>query len=316
MDDIFSHTFDQNDIDVLFSSQAEESINLEFKRGDALDTGEHSKKEIAKDVSAFANSDGGLIIYGIEEHNHKASRLVFVNGNEVSKEWIEQIINSRIQRKIEGLIIEPVRYYQKIEQTIYVVKIPRSLNAPHMTSEKRFYKRYNFQSVEMEEYEIRNLYNRQDKTHLEIDEPKINGASRSSHAQRLDQYSLNIQIDVTNKGQTIEKLYKVEVHSPRNATDATKGYGAPPKIFSHLARYEGDHAIFTIPNSSPLFQQERATIGIVPLLVTAQNFIEINSIPFIIKLYYSSGTDEKSIILIDHFEYKGRKLTLTDFNGQ
>ena len=33
------------------------------------------KAEIAKDVSAFANSDGGIILYGIEEQEHKAHAL-------------------------------------------------------------------------------------------------------------------------------------------------------------------------------------------------------------------------------------------------
>ena len=140
MDDYLQHTFNQTDIDNYISSQAEETINLDFKRGDALRIDDKIKNEIAKDVSAFANSDGGIIVYGIEEKNFKATNFVFVNGNEVKKEWLEQVINSRIHRKIDGVIIDPIRYDNKIEHTIFVVKIPRSLNAPHMTSDKKFYR--------------------------------------------------------------------------------------------------------------------------------------------------------------------------------
>ena len=73
---------------------------------------------------------------------------------------LEQVIQSRIQRKIDGLEIIPVRFENEVKKSIYVIKIPESSLAPHMTSDKRFYKRYNFESVQMEEYEIRNLYNR------------------------------------------------------------------------------------------------------------------------------------------------------------
>ena len=43
---------------------------------------------------------------------------------------------------------------------IYVISIPQSTRAPHMASDKRFYKRFNFESVPMEEYEVRDVSRR------------------------------------------------------------------------------------------------------------------------------------------------------------
>jgi len=40
-----------------------------------LNNTERNKNEISKDVSAFANSDGGTIIYGIEEEGHLPKRI-------------------------------------------------------------------------------------------------------------------------------------------------------------------------------------------------------------------------------------------------
>jgi hypothetical protein len=303
-----NNTMTQADIDNYIHLQAEESINLDFKRGDALKIDDKTKREISKDVSAFANSDGGIIIYGIEEKNFKADNLVFVNGNIITKEWLEQIINSRIQRKIDGLIIEPIRYNGNIEQTIFVVKIPRSLNAPHMTSEKRFYKRYNFESVEMEEYEVRNLYTRQDKTHLEIGEPKISGSANALIGGKPMDFNASIQINIINKGQTIEKLYKVEVRTPRIVTIGSNPYSLQT-FFNYLVRHEETHSVFSIPNGSPLFQNELATIGTVDLKITSDNLHDLQNNPIIIRLFYSNGTEEKSFMLLDHLEFNGKKLT-------
>ena len=49
------------------TSEIEESLTLEYKSAEALDRNETKKKEITKDVSAMANSAGGIIVYGISE---------------------------------------------------------------------------------------------------------------------------------------------------------------------------------------------------------------------------------------------------------
>ncbi len=43
------------------SSESEESLTLEYKSAEALGKSEYQKHEITKDVSAMANSAGGLL---------------------------------------------------------------------------------------------------------------------------------------------------------------------------------------------------------------------------------------------------------------
>ena len=139
------------------SNQAEENIHLDFKRGDALRKDDKTKNEIAKDVSAFANSDGGIIIYGIEEIDNIATNIVPVNANETSKEWLEQVISNRIKRPLQGVIIDPIRINDSGEY-VFVVRIPKSRLRPHQTLAHRYFKRNNFESIDMEEHEVRDGY--------------------------------------------------------------------------------------------------------------------------------------------------------------
>ncbi len=54
------------------------------------------KLELSKDISAFANSAGGTILYGVEEDGHCPTRIdLGLDRNEVTKEWIEQVVNPR-----------------------------------------------------------------------------------------------------------------------------------------------------------------------------------------------------------------------------
>ena len=86
----------------------EESLTLDYKAGDALAKRNGRSKEVAKDVSAMANSAGGIIIYGIAEHSvielqHRPAAFSPVNRRDCSRETLEQIISSNIQPIIASI---------------------------------------------------------------------------------------------------------------------------------------------------------------------------------------------------------------------
>lgn len=279
----------QYDLEQLISLKVEESIYLDFKQAGSLDFSKEKKLEIGKDVSAFANSAGGLIIYGIKEDNHVADSFSFVNGNNFTKEWIEQVIQSGIQRKIEGLIIIPIRVDNDLEKSIYVVKIPESNLAPHMTN-KKFYKRYNFESVQMEEYEIRNLYNRKEKTELIIHnvpilQPKYENKGR---VDEIILFPMGFQVE--NIGKVIERYFKIVVTvNFDNYTvkwDKLNGYNVSRSFVDGISQ-------FSISNSSPIFPDEITNIGDIEFGVPTSYIPQItNQEKLTIRLLYMNEFDE------------------------
>ena len=164
----------EDDLLLMQSAQTQESLYLEFKGSLALAKNESKKTEIAKDVSAFANSAGGDILYGVSQTDTSPAIFKDIDGgldtNVIPPEWIEQVINSNIQPRIAGIRITPIElktthqgYYA------YAIHIPASDNAPHQASDKRYYKRFNFMSIPMEDYEIRDISNRTRKSELSVD---------------------------------------------------------------------------------------------------------------------------------------------------
>jgi hypothetical protein len=152
----------------LIKEEVEEDVHLDYKAADALILTDGKKNEISKDVSAFANSDGGVIIYGVLEYTgakrHKPEKISPVNRKDISKETLEQIINQKITPRVHGLVIYPIPIdREKPDEVIYVVEIPKG-NTAHQASDKRYYRRYNFQSIPMDDWEIKDIINRQDRT--------------------------------------------------------------------------------------------------------------------------------------------------------
>ncbi len=292
----------QQDIESLISLCVEESITLDYKAADSLEITDKKKSEIAKDISAFANSAGGHIIYGINEINHKPTSISPIDGIQITKEWLEQVIQTRIQRKIEGLIIQPIRINQDIKTTVYVVKVPESSLAPHMTSDKKFYKRYNFESVQMEEYEIRNLYNRKEKTKLLIDNiiTTRTQVSENNENGKTTYWQLSFQIE--NIGNAIEKYYKLAIELNFKNYSIKFDPVRNEKNFNHSVTKD-DNRIISLYGVSPIFPGETMTIGHIDFgLLDAESEKTIKNGQFQMKLHYSNGIDEMIIPLDQIFK--------------
>lgn len=148
----------------MINDKVEESLSLDYKRADALigGKGDQLTKEVTKDVSAFANSAGGIIIYGIAEGSGDAKHLPVslspISRRHFSKERLEHLINN-IQPKVAGIEIIPISLSSAVDDAAYVVSIPASTTA-HQCTDKRYYRRHNFEAVMMEDYEIRDVMNR------------------------------------------------------------------------------------------------------------------------------------------------------------
>jgi len=194
------------DIKLIVHNNVLENKELEFKACGGLQD-EH-KDEISKDVSSFANSAGGVIIYGIKEmEEDKTLRLELDEGfdinDRINKEWLENVIYSRISPKIDGIFINPIEINNG--KVIYVVVIPQSTTA-HMAGNYRYYKRRNFKSEPMEDYEVRDVMNRQNRPNLQI---------RLTAPREISiENSYIFRVLVRNTGEIMVKYFAVRISIP------------------------------------------------------------------------------------------------------
>ena len=104
--------WDENDLIHLIKDGIDENQELEYKGADSLQKTEQRKVEIGKDISAFVNSAGGIIVYGIKERSDSPPRIPIdvegIDPGQITKEWLDQVISSRVSPRIDGLRINPV----------------------------------------------------------------------------------------------------------------------------------------------------------------------------------------------------------------
>ncbi len=114
---------------------------------------------MARDVCAFANAEGGQIIYGMTEKDHEPAGLDGgIDGRIYPEIWFEQVLQQHIAPPISGLRIRHVLL--KEPMVAVVIDIPATKGDPHQVSDGRYYRRHNFNRLLMEHYEVRDAIRR------------------------------------------------------------------------------------------------------------------------------------------------------------
>jgi hypothetical protein len=257
-------------------------------------------------VSSFANTCGGLLFFGITVQRGVAKSFEHVS-YDVSLDKLNYTLQSNIYPPIEHACVKSV-VSPEIGTGVIAIKIPYSPDAPHMASDKRFYKRYDGKAVVMEEYEIRELYQKSTKPVLDFYAIlNTNGVPSMEHG-KFARVSFYPRFLVKNIGAAVERLYKVELFIPSGIYNAN--FTALQKYFCRL---EDQYSVFSYSNESPLFQHELATVFEANLVVDKQSFGIFSKNDIIIKLYNSHGIKTKYRHIAQTFLYRNEQLAIGDF---
>src|SRR5687768_14126573 len=148
------------DLAELVEGQVPEGLHLDYKR-DTYGTSDADKKELLKDVSAFANVNGGHIVIGMDEAEGIASNLCGFKPADIDVEVspLDQIIRTGIEPRIPGCRLKSVRLAN--QSHAIVIRIPRSWRLPHRVcaqNSNRFFVRNSAGAHEAGMDELRNLF--------------------------------------------------------------------------------------------------------------------------------------------------------------
>jgi hypothetical protein len=238
----------------------EESLSLDYKAAAALDrSNAKTPFELTKDVSAFANSAGGVLIYGVREdpaNRHLPGDLDPIIRSAVSKEWLESIILT-VQPRIDDLEIHPVPIDS--EHALYVIEVPKSTTA-HQARDHKYYKRSNFSAHPMEDYEIRDVMSRLKHPHiilsfeLERYVPQNFMGMPDFGRKNKKEEALSVEVTGENRGPVLAKYVIATIAVPIQLVEVDelvrRGYRSPEELPEGL--------VFTVTNK----KQRRNSTGL------------------------------------------------------
>lgn len=168
------------DVESLKFNKIEESEILDYKE-ELI-----NENSLLKEITAFANTRGGYLIFGVTE-TEKGGSPKDINGlennSDLNLERLEQIILSNIYPRIGIQFSQKISIPHTENKVVLIIKIQEGQNKPHLESRSsRYYKRYNFEAKPMDEHEIEALYQ-----------------SRFLGMHKIDRYITEVKSDYKNK---------------------------------------------------------------------------------------------------------------------
>ena len=194
----------EQDLLDLIAGKVLEKKRLDYKR-DLPGSSDKCRKEFVFDISSFANSSGGLLIYGMDEKNGAANNLTGIQSSNIDADIlrIESMIRDGIRPRIPGVNIHHIVLSDTGTNPTYavLVRIPQSWAAPHMVTVKgasKFYARNSKGKYQLDVDEIRAAFS------LSEAAPERIRAFRQERIARIE--ADETPVSITNKTKIILHL--------------------------------------------------------------------------------------------------------------
>lgn len=153
-------TIDEAALQRLIDGQVSEGRDLEFKR-ELPGGNDEATREFLADMTAFANAQGGDIIYGLDEANGAAADLpgVEIDDPDATILRLEGKIQTGVSPRLIGVRTQWVPLANG--RGALVLRIPGSLSAPHRVTYKggaRFFGRNSRGKYELDVHDLRHAF--------------------------------------------------------------------------------------------------------------------------------------------------------------
>lgn len=194
---------DINKIDEYIANKQEENLHLDFKLVNTPNLNRDDRKTYAKCVSGFANSGGGIIVWGIDARKGNDDIDCATSKNPIPN---LSLFLSKIT-SLTGEVIDPIvdgvihkKIIESNDSGYAASLIPMSYSGPHMAKggDDRYYKRSGDSFYRMEHFDLEDMFGRRKKPVLTLDH-KIS----FTHQSKNDHFitcTLMILLSISNSG--------------------------------------------------------------------------------------------------------------------
>ena len=198
---------------------------LPAKRNDLL-------AELGKQTSAFANTGGGYLVFGVGKDTHTLQPCEQAVGTQPMQEWLATQIQQSVEYPLQGFNVYRIPFDSEPEKSVFVVKYPDSIKAPHQCKKDfKYYWRCNFKSEPAPHFYLELLRNRLTratlgiatwKGSLEVDPHKPFGSNQ------VNWIKLVVNLSVTNHSFSCATLWGLHFSFKVRSAESGQAWSGPP----------------------------------------------------------------------------------------
>jgi Putative DNA-binding domain len=196
-------------IEEWIATQRQEDLHLEFKLLEAApDFTKDDRKNLAKAISGFANSDGGLIVWGVNCRKNSAgvdcaTEIAPVKNAASALSKLQSLTGEASVPIADGISHRLLP--ASGDGGILVSYVPRSDCGPHMAKlgENRYYKRSGDSFYQMEHFDLADMFGRRPPAVLRVNLALTTGAVSSGFERSTDVQAI---VGIENSGRAVARF--------------------------------------------------------------------------------------------------------------
>ena len=196
------------DIDDYIASRQEENLHLDFKTVADVRFEHDDRKNLARALAGFANSDGGIIVWGLATAK-TADGIEYATGRQpitplsTFMAKLSQVTGEAANPAVSGVVHR--RLVTAGDAGLAVTYVPPSDFGPHMAKcgEDRYYRRSGDRFARMEHFEIADMFGRRPQPKLEFYERRAAGSSGGGPGGSWAE--VNVFLGIRNTGRGVAK---------------------------------------------------------------------------------------------------------------
>jgi hypothetical protein len=225
------------DLNNYVSSGQLEHLTLEFKTVSRSDLDRNDRKNLAIALSGFANSSGGLIVWGVEARPNSDNVDCAIGLREIDNlpqfiSKLNEFTGAAVNPTVDGVQHKglPITGSRGFAITL----VPESDSGPHMAKlgEDRYYKRSGDSFYKMEHFDLEDMFGRRKK-------PRLNLTTR--FAGRAETTTIILGIENTGRGTAKAPYLAFNVTAPFRprmfGLDGNGNDGLPKLHFGQRLKY-------------------------------------------------------------------------------
>jgi hypothetical protein len=149
----------ETDLQALLNDQEREGKTLEFKEAQPGNS-DGDRKEFLADVTSFANTSGGHLIFGIKESGGIATEVCGISVDpDAELGRMENLLRTGVQHRLSGYAIRAIALQNR--KTAIIIRVPRSWALPHRVTlggHDKFYARNSTGKYSLDVPQLQSLF--------------------------------------------------------------------------------------------------------------------------------------------------------------
>lgn len=280
----------------------------EFKSSEWLSNGSEIQTDflmlLSKQVSAFTNGAGGLLIIGMRDDG-SLDQGVNTQLKGGTREWLEDVVSSSVtpllkQFNVFEVAVRPsvksksasdleLNEFSEPTKAIYVIDLPRSEEAPHQAKDHRYYLRVAGKSRPMSHLHLEDVIRRTSLPKVTLSKFGHFGEPEPDHHdQRGPRCFVMLRTFVHNAGRVMAKHVGVELTLPRAFIGKEVRRRMEEMDQTHYTQRRG-HSSFFRYHPTPLFPTQEVFALCIWVCVHRNN---MNALKSDAKLLWSVYADD------------------------